>query len=365
MDEMITFCGYSVVEVIFDFTDNLHLESCQISIYNRGDCGAWSKAQFESTQKGLAAAIEALTKKRQPILSKRKLNDSKIQQLVWRTSGFDLALRWCATDDATEYITVNIEKRNSIQDLRDEIKTDVKARELMSQVQKEVKGNRWIDVPMVNQGEKWYCVVAVLERLMKYYNSSIDQHILAQIMDADPLLGTDLNRGMEAVKDNANKLRINVKELEHYADASFRTASVFESCVQDYNRLASKHKLKKVDWTRLRDSGYDVRRFIAEADSTLLLEMRAKRRPGPKRFFQSVKESVDKGIPLVWCVIIMPGELREQPSASFHLRLINGYNEKTSEIIYTDSWGYGHEKKSMSTERAWAITTKLFIIRPK
>ena len=47
---------------------------------------------------------------------------------------------------------------------------------------------------------------------------------------------------------------------------------------------------------------------IAEADSTLLLEMRAKRRPGPKRFFQSVKESVDKGIPLVWCVIIMPGE---------------------------------------------------------
>jgi hypothetical protein len=45
-----------------------------------------------------------------------------------------------------------------------------------------------------------------------------------------------------------------------------------------------------------------------------------------------------------------------------HMRIINGYNKKTNEIIYTDSWGAGHEKKSMSTEKAWTETLRLFVV---
>ena len=365
IDENITFCDFSVVEVVFEFTDRLRLESCKISIYNRGDCGAWSMEQFKSTQQGLAVSISKMLKKNQPVPSKRKLSGSNVQQLVWRTTGFDMALRWCMTDDTTEYINIQIDERNKIQDLREDIKTDVKERELLGQVKKDVSGTRWIDVPMVDQGQKGYCVVAVLERLMKYYNSSIDQHILAQIMASDPSTGTNLEKGMEGVKKNANKLRINVREHDSYADDAFMTVKSLEKFVEDYNRQASKQHSPKLDWKQIQQGGYNVRDVISAVDGDLLLGMRAKRRPGTKRFFQTVKDSIDKGIPLVWSVIILPGDLKEQPMASFHLRLINGYNEKAGSIIYTDSWGYGHEQKYMKVERAWGITMKLYTIKPK
>ena len=48
-----------------------------------------------------------------------------------------------------------------------------------------------------------------------------------------------------------------------------------------------------------------------------------------------------------------------------HLRMIIGYNTQKDEIIYSDTWGRGHEKKSMSTENAFTITNSLFSLEPK
>lgn len=42
-----------------------------------------------------------------------------------------------------------------------------------------------------------------------------------------------------------------------------------------------------------------------------------------------------------------------------HRRRIIGYNPQKKEILYTDSWGYGHELKRMSAEDAYLITTGL------
>jgi hypothetical protein len=50
--------------------------------------------------------------------------------------------------------------------------------------------------------------------------------------------------------------------------------------------------------------------------------------------------------------------------AGGHLRLIIGYNDETDEIIYTDSWGAGHEQKRMKTPTAYGSTTSLRMIRP-
>ena len=181
-DEMLTFCGYRVVEMVFRFTDRLILDSCQISIYNRGDCGPWTMARFESTQKGLAQAIGKLTKLRQPLESKRKLDGTDIQQLVWRTRGYDMALRWCASKESTEYITIQIAHRNEIQDLRSDLRASVRAGELNAQVRKEPNGARWIDVPMVNQGFKGYCVVAVLERLKRSWSARSKDRCLSSCL---------------------------------------------------------------------------------------------------------------------------------------------------------------------------------------
>jgi len=46
------------------------------------------------------------------------------------------------------------------------------------------------------------------------------------------------------------------------------------------------------------------------------------------------------------------------------MRLIIGYNAKTNEILYSGSWGMGHELKRMPLADAWAITTGLCTVEP-
>ena len=47
-----------------------------------------------------------------------------------------------------------------------------------------------------------------------------------------------------------------------------------------------------------------------------------------------------------------------------HMRIVIGYNQKTDEVIYTDSWGPGHEFKRMSTANAYTATMHLITLKP-
>ena len=47
-----------------------------------------------------------------------------------------------------------------------------------------------------------------------------------------------------------------------------------------------------------------------------------------------------------------------------HMRLVIGYNEQNAEILYSDSWGPGHELKRMPAADAWAITTGISTVEP-
>jgi len=71
-------------------------------------------------------------------------------------------------------------------------------------------------------------------------------------------------------------------------------------------------------------------------------------------------------VPVVWSVVM--GFVEEQPSVrqSFggHMRLIVGYNERVGTVIYSDSWGAGHERKEMAVGDAVAITRALYTIAP-
>ena len=46
------------------------------------------------------------------------------------------------------------------------------------------------------------------------------------------------------------------------------------------------------------------------------------------------------------------------------MRLIIGYNQPKHEILYSDSWGAGHELKRMPIEDAWTMTTGALLIEP-
>ncbi len=78
-----------------------------------------------------------------------------------------------------------------------------------------------------------------------------------------------------------------------------------------------------------------------------------------------MQRHIDQGFPLLWSVELgFVSEPGIPQHAGGHMRLIIGYNTKTSELIFSDTWGAGHEKKRMAMEDGWAITTGLAAIEP-
>ena len=109
----------------------------------------------------------------------------------------------------------------------------------------------------------------------------------------------------------------------------------------------------------------DVGMIYGSMKGPVLKEARTKNKSDLSRFQRDVQSHVDVGIPLLWCVQL--GLLSEKglpQGGGGHMRLIIGYNPKTQEILYSDSWGAGHELKRMAADDAWTMTTQLLTIEP-
>jgi len=52
-------------------------------------------------------------------------------------------------------------------------------------------------------------------------------------------------------------------------------------------------------------------------------------------------------------------------SGGGHMRLIIGYNDTTNEVLFSDSWGAGHELKRINADEAWSMTSGLYGMEPK
>ena len=96
----------------------------------------------------------------------------------------------------------------------------------------------------------------------------------------------------------------------------------------------------------------------------VLLRMRS-RDPRFKKFMSSVRARIDEGIPVFWGVTLGIFPEPDIPQANGgHMRLIIGYNAKTEELIFSDSWGERHAFKRMRADRAFAITSNAYTLRP-
>jgi hypothetical protein len=81
-----------------------------------------------------------------------------------------------------------------------------------------------------------------------------------------------------------------------------------------------------------------------------------------------VQTHVDAGVTLFWSCLV--GLYPEVPDIGAngvfgHMRLIVGYNQKTHEILYSDSWGPNHALKRMPETQAWAMTKGLLVLKPR
>ena len=187
-------------------------------------------------------------------------------------------------------------------------------------------------VPMRDQGQKGYCVAASCERLFRYLGQPCDMDELAQLVSAD-------------------------------ADRGASPSVMYSSLAKIDQRYNMRVKLLKIP----RGFGLgDVLKSKSELE-------RAQKSALPK----IVQEGIDLGLPLLWCVLLNPGDTGVSPQPGQpriptfdtgarvgHMRMIIGYNPKTKAVIYTDSWGAGHERKVMTMGEAEEMTTAIFSMTP-
>lgn len=248
------------------------------------------------------------------------------------------------------------------------------AKKIADNVIRDPRGDVFIDnVPMVDQGQKGYCSAATSERVLRYYGVEVDEHEIAQAAGTTAEGGTSTLEMKNSVQAIGRKYKLGT--VVTYGDFEKPVMERIESIVKEvanYNKAAKKLKKKEIpDDVYIAHRGnvttYSPAAADAAMDPEVLREMKVN---GPQKskftkFMKDIRQQVDKGIPLFWGVMLGTYPEPEIPqSKGGHMRLIIGYNDKKREILYTDSWGAGHELKRMPAEWAWTISRCLMYMKP-
>lgn len=314
-----------VEEMVLDFKDG-RASQMYVSLYNRGDSGDISKAEFDTRFKLAGQFMSQL-------LAVKPLERRPNTQTAVKTSGW----LWTAPNTLAllEYNADAMGKNGGAEFMRlrltppagkdqllniaaiGQTTTTLSRSDLPKFVHKEASGDVYISgIPMVDQGDKGYCVVASCQRLFSYLHIPCDQHELAEIAGSDAGQGTSIGAFALALDRIDNTFKVRFKPL-----------------------------------------------LIKSPNSSS-----PDRNARPDRFAALVQEYVDKGIPLLWSLQL--GLYPEVPAISMqtsggHMRLMIGYNLIQQELIFSDSWGAGHEMKRMKMTDALKATYGVFLLEPK
>lgn len=222
-------------------------------------------------------------------------------------------------------------------------------------VRRTVDGDRFLAVPMVDQQVQGFCAPATVERLMRHYGIPLDAAALGQLAESSTDAGTNVQRMLGKLAQ-LRELRCEVRELFGF------DVKRFDRLIVAYNAMAERQGLATLAYT---PPVLDLGQVFLAADPATL-RAAAAGQGDRKRFWREVRESVDAGHPLMWGVVlgIVPEPGIPPQTRGGHLRLVVGYNEARQEILYSDSWGRGHECKRLALADAWAMTMTLHALRP-
>jgi hypothetical protein len=365
----LAFQKHSLNEVILSFCSG-KLVAARLVYYNRGDAGPLREDQFEELLGGITADLSALTG-RQPAARGRDSGSAvKAQGRISDTGQTRYLLEWSVTKGSqlrgipfrAEFIRLivgpGIAAPAAIGAASVTSRDLVKGFVGRDHVERLAGGDvRVKDVPMVDQGDKGYCVVASVERVLRYYGASVDQHELAQIANSDATAGTSMDAMLASLKRLTARLGVKVRSLYEW------NVRDFLKMLEDYNRATRRGKLAPE--IKLSGRMINVDSCFSQMSPEVLKEARIKSSADFGRFKRDIQRGIDEGIPLLWSVRLgLVGE-KEMPQVSGgHMRIILGYNTTTNEILYSDSWGLGHEEKRMPIDDAWTITIGLSSLQP-
>ena len=236
------------------------------------------------------------------------------------------------------------------------------------------RGDVFIDnVPMVDQGQKGYCSVAAAERVLRYYGVEVDEHEIAQAAGTGAAGGTS-SKGMKESVDMIGK-RFRLAPMTLYGDFEKATGERIQGLtkeVDNYNKAAKKLKKKEITEDVYVKHEGNMTTFSPSAvdeamDAEVLKEMKVNgsQKAKYKKFMSDIHQYVNAGMPLFWGVKfgVYP-EPDTKQELGYHMRLIIGYNDKKREILYSDTWGSGHELKRMPADWAWTISRSLMVMKP-
>jgi hypothetical protein len=362
----LTIFGLPVIESVARFDDD-KLNAITVVLYARGDVGDWTEAQFDGLVRTVAEKISAATNVKFTVRGKDPNNAVHAEGLIWTSDKARYLLEYSKTKALptrnipfrTEFVRLEVsapEKKLSLLASAANLQR-AKFSGLTHVKHDGASGDVWLaDVPMVDQGEKGYCVVAATERVMRYYGDKVDENELAQVANTATAGGTSSEAMLDALKKLSARLKVRVREVEKF------DIKEILSLIADYNRTAKKDKKPP-----LPDQGHmiDVGAMYRDMDTDVLREVRNKNKADLHRFTRAVQAHIDQGIPLLWTVML--GKVPEPgipQNAGGHMRLIIGYNNTKEEILFSDSWGPGHELKRMKAEDAWTMTTGTMSIEP-
>lgn len=316
-----------VEEAIVDFEDGKFL-GVTISLYNRGDGGPLSREDFDARFRAMGRHLGDQLQIRPTRREAKRTQGLLTSGFIWISARGKAILEHNAeAPDDIEFLRMRLARRDAggvyEAALQARAGASVRLSELPRRVRRSDGGDVWISgLPMVDQGAKGYCVVASAQRLFEYYGIACDMHQLAQIAGSDPDRGT----GMLAINDELGRI-----------DHLFKTRF---TC-------------------------------LAVRQGSRLVELVEGRYVGPvipdEKFHEMVRKHVDEGIPLLWSLEV--GAFPEDPPLEMqtgggHMRMIIGYNDAKNQLLFSDSWGAGHERKRMDADHACQATHGLFVMKP-
>jgi len=362
-----------VDECIFSFEDN-KLTAVSVLFFSRGDSGMINRDVFFDVIDNAKTEVENVWGKPLPVVEKRLGPEKKMNTLQWKSPSSIVKLIWSYTGKSSsrkdssflgEYVKLTVSGTETAPATKKPITSSGRL-DLKGNVEKNSNGDVLINnIPMVDQGQKGYCVVATAERVLRYYGQEVDQHMLAQASDTSRA-GTQLFKMQEAMERLDKKFHFRHRSLYLQKPASGNFIKKFYDAYNSIARKKDKPRFDFDEFTQLLMETENANDTEMKLDYEVLMEVKKKvKRNDYRRFATDIESYVNQGIPCVWTVVLGLVKEKGLPQLSGgHQRLIVGYNKGKNLLYYSDSWGSGHEKKSMTMDEAWTITLALDVYIP-
>ncbi len=327
----------------------------QAMLYNKGDDGSIDSEDFNNTVNEARTALDTLIGVRGKALRNSKKDSAvKLKSWEWKWDGGIIRLETSSSGKKEsfegEFIRLNMAATAKALNAGGAHDT-VRKSELRGSITTEEDGTVWLKgVPMVDQGMKGYCMPATLARIFAFYGmDKVDQHALAAVCDSDAGGGTTAYAMERAMQDVCKKFHTKFIVLENFI-------TTHKSIIEPYNKLAKREDKPTVSIQS------DI---FGTADAELLRKARAGKNSQVNKWMKDIKKSIDGGSPVIWLVMvgIYQEEIPLPQERGGHARLIIGYNLKNKTIIYTDSWGAMHARKTMPAADAIGMTMGRYIIK--